>query len=96
MEFLNLCLPVILYLLGIILLIILIILGIRFINILDKVDRIVDDVEDKVNSFSGAITTLSKVADGIVNIGDSVVAGIASTVSKIFKKKMKEEEMDYE
>ena len=47
MILLDLYLPVLLYVVGIILLIVLIILGIRLIQILNKVDRVVDNVEEK-------------------------------------------------
>ena len=88
----NTFLSVLLYVAGIVLMVVFIIVGIKLIGILDKVDRIADNVEEKVNSFNGAITTLGKAADGIANISNSVVFGLTSAVSKIFNKKMKEEE----
>ena len=69
-----------------------IIVGIKLINILDKVDKITEDVSNKVDSFSGAISTFSKAANGLANISNSMVFGVSSAVSKIFNKKMKEEE----
>ena len=72
-EFMNLFLPIILYIVGIILLIVLIILGIKCIGILDKVDRVVDNIEEKVNTFNGAISIISKFSDGISSIVDSFI-----------------------
>ena len=85
-------LPMLLYIAGFVLLVVLIIIGIKIIGILDKVDRIVDNVEDKVNSFNTAITTLSKAANGFADISNSVVFGLTTAVSRIFNKKMKEED----
>ena len=94
-EFMNLFLPIILYIVGIILLIVLIILGIKCIGILDKVDRVVDNIEEKVNTFNGAISIISKVSDGIAIIGDSVIFGITSAISKVFNKIRSKEEDEY-
>ena len=54
MEMLNVILPVLLYVAGIVALIVLTVLGIRLIQILNKVDRVVDNVEEKVNSLNTA------------------------------------------
>lgn len=95
MESLNLFLPVLLYTFGIILLIVLIILGIRLIIILDKFDRVVDNIEGKVNSLNGFFSIIDKAADSIALISDSVVNTVASLVFKIFKKKKgKEDDID--
>lgn len=96
MEFLNSFLPIVLYIVAIILLIILIMVGLRLLRILDRIDVIVDNVEEKINSFNGAIQVFSKAATGIANFSDSVVFGITNTVSKIFHKKKKEEDRYYE
>ena len=62
MEFLNIVLPALLYIFGIILLIVLIILGIRTIELLDKINRLTDGISiisDKiVNTISGFIIDL--------------------------------------
>lgn len=95
MESLNLFLPVLLYTFGIILLIVLIILGIRLIIILDKFDRVVDNIEGKVNSLNGFFSIIDKATDSIALISDSVVNTVASLVFKIFKKKKgKEDDID--
>lgn len=96
MEFLNLFLPMILYVVAIILLIILIILGIKCIEILNKIDRVMDNIEEKVNTFNGAISIISKVSDGIANISDSAIFGITSAMSKIFNRFKSKEEDYYE
>ena len=99
MEFLvEVLLPVILYVVAIILLIILIILGIRLIKVLNKVDRVMDNVEEKINTFDGALAVLKTASDGVASITDNLVFGVTSAISKIFGKfrgNYKEEE-DYE
>ena len=92
MEFLNEFLPILLYIAGIVLLIVLIILGIKAIRILDNVEDVVEDVQEKIDSFDGAITVLSKAANGFAGISNSIIVGITSAIAKIFSKKMREEE----
>ncbi len=99
MEFLNVFLPIVLYLVAIALIIVFIIVGIKLINLLDKVDRVVDNVEDKINSFNGALAVMTKTADGIASIGDSVINSVSLGVSKlvnIFHRKKKKEDSYYE
>ena len=95
MEFLNLFLPILLYTVAIVLLVLLIIISVKVIYILNHVDNVIANVEKKVNSFDGAIAVLNKAVSGVASVSDSIVFGLASTVSKIFKKK-KEEENIYE
>ena len=99
MEFLSLFLTVVLYVVAIILLVILIVLGIKLINWIDKADKLLDNINDKVNSLNGALAVINKTADGITNIGDSVINGVGlvtSKISSIFKRKSKKEERYYE
>lgn len=95
---LNVILPVLLYIFGIILLIVLIVLGIRLIAMLEKVDRLVDNVEDKVNSLNGAFALIDKTTDSIALISDSIVNAIAGLIHKLVgkKNKKKKEESIYE
>lgn len=94
MEFLSMCLPIILYVVAIILLVILIILGIRAIKVLDKIDALVDNIEEKVKTFNGALSIVKGAADGIASISDSVIFGISSAVSKVFNRFTKKKEDD--
>lgn len=95
---LNLILPVLLYVFGIILLIVLIVLGIKLIMMLGKVDRLVDNVEDKVNSLNRAFSLIDKTTDSIALLSDTIVNAIArlvhSLVGKKSNKKSKKEEED--
>lgn len=95
MEYLSATLPIILYIVAIILIIVLIVVGFKLITILDKVDKICDSVDKKVSSFDNAFTVLSKAVDGVANIGESVMFGVSSAISKVFNRKNKEDR-DYE
>lgn len=95
LEFLNVFLPIVLYIVGIITLIIIMILGIKLIGVLDKVDRVVDNIEDKVNSLNLAFSLVDKATESITSIGNTVLGAVNNAVSKVFKKKNNNEEEDY-
>ena len=96
MEMLNLVLPVLLYVAGIILLVVLTVLGIRLIQVLNKVERVVDNVEDKVNSLNTIFDVVGRATDTLALVGDSVVNGIVSVVTRFFNKRFNKEEDNYE
>ena len=54
----NVLLPLLLYIAGLVLLIVLIILGIRCIGILGKLDRLLDNIDNKVSSLDVALMLL--------------------------------------
>ncbi len=88
-------LPVVIYFLLIILLIVGIILGIKAIEALSKVEKVVDDVNKKVESLNGFFNIIDYTTDKIVSISDHVIDIITATFSRIFlknKKKKKENE----
>ena len=92
MEFLSEFLPILLYIAGIVLLIVLIILGIKCIRILNH-EEVVDDVQEKIDSFDGAISVFSKAANGVAGISNSIVSVISSVVSKLIKKGKEEDDV---
>ena len=96
MDFLLKFLPIIIYLLLIIILVIGIILGIRAISTLTKVEKVVDDVNDKVHSLDKVFSIIDFTTDKIALVTDKAVDGISTLFSKIFinrkKKKGKKEE----
>ena len=95
METVNVFLPMMLYMFGIILLIVLIILGLKLIQILNKVDKVVDNIENKVNKLNGAFSLIDKATYTIALLSDNVVTTVSNTVGKIFKRKNKKSEEDY-
>lgn len=80
-------LPIIIYFLLIILLIVGIILGIRSIQTLNKVEKVVDDVNDKVQSLNGVFNLIDFTTDKIVGVTDKVVEGVSGLIGAIFRKK---------
>ena len=91
-SFLQTFLPIVIYFLLIILLIIGIILGIRAIQTLNKVDRVVDDVNDKVQSLNGFFNIIDFTTDKIVSITDKVVEGISGFIGNVFKRRHTEKD----
>ena len=53
-----------------------------------------DNIEEKVNTFNGALSVVKTAADGIASISDSVLFGISSAVSKVFNRFTKKKEDD--
>lgn len=94
MDTLMVSLPIVIYFLLIILLIICIILGIRFIITMKKIEGVVDDINDKVQSLNGFFNIIDFATDKISSIIDIIVNFITDKISWIFKKKKKEEETD--
>lgn len=94
---LNSLLITLLYMAGFILLVVFIIIGIKLIGILNKVDRVVDDVEDKVSSLNGVFHAVDKFSDNVNTISEAVVSNVVGFVSKIFgkKKSVIDEEEDF-
>ena len=95
--FLKMFLPVVLYIVAIVLIVVLICVGIKLLKILDKVDRIADNIDEKVNTFNGALAVLKNASDGIASISDTFVFAATSFISKLFGKVRKnKEEEEYE
>lgn len=97
MDFWLSFLPIIIYILLIILLIVGIILGIKSIITINKVEKVVDDVNEKVESLNGLFQIVDFTADKLVSITDKVVDGVSALASRLFlrkKKNKKEEEED--
>ena len=87
MEYLQTILPLIVYGLLIIVLIIGIILGIKFIKTMTKIEKVVDDVNEKVESLNGFFHVIDFTTDKIVALTDVVVDKISMFISKLFAPK---------
>lgn len=96
MDFWLSFLPIIIYILLIILLVIGIILGIKSIITINKVEKVVDDVNEKVESLNGLFQIVDFTTDKLVSITDKVVDGVSSLASRLFFKKKKNKEEDEE
>lgn len=94
MESLTVSLPVVIYFLLIILLIICIVLGIRFIITMKKIESVVDDINDKVQSLNGLFNIIDFATSKVSSIIEGITGFITNKISGIFKKKKKESEID--
>ena len=90
--FLQTFLPIVIYILLIVLLIIGIILGIRSIQTLNKVDKVVDDVNDKVQSLNGFFNLIDYTTDKIVSVTDRVVDGVSGFLGTLFGRNKKNDD----
>lgn len=88
-EFLQVFLPLVVYILLIIILVVGIIIGLKTIKTLDKLDQVVDDVSKKVSSLNGIFSVIDLTTDKIVSITDRVVEMASGIIGKIFKKRNK-------
>jgi hypothetical protein len=95
-EFLNILLPILLYITGVILLIILIIIGLKFIRTMNKVEGIVDDVDNKVKSLNGLFKVIDITTDKLSIFTDKGVDLITNILKTIFKKKKRKEKENEE
>ena len=85
-------LPIIIYILLIAILIVGIILGIKLINTINRVDKVVDDANKKLDSLDGLFSIVDFVTDKISLLSDKLVDGISDFFAKkMFKKKKKNE-----
>lgn len=91
MEFWLNYLPVVIYFLLIALLIILIILGIKMIGTLTKVEKIVDGINDKIESINPIFHMIDFATDRIANLSDVFVDFFTNFLSKLLNRKGKEE-----
>jgi len=89
MDVLNEVLPIILYFLGAVLLIVVIILVTRLISTVDKVNILLDDVEEKSQSLNGLFDAIGKVGDTLSAANNRLTGFIAGVASKMFKEKRK-------
>ena len=96
MDTLQNILPIIIDFLIIIILIVGIILGIKAIITMNKVDKIVDDVNDKMESLNGFFSVLDFITDRISSVSDMFFDGLSSffgglVASRIHRRKRKDD-----
>ncbi|MFR5856334.1 MAG: hypothetical protein ACLUFU_00815 [Bacilli bacterium] len=95
MEFWLTFLPLVIYILLIILLLVGIILGIKTIITMNKVEKVVDNVNEKVESLNNVFNLIDFTTDKLAAFTDRIVDIAGSIFSKLlFKKKRKKD--DYE
>ena len=80
-------LPVILYILGAILLVALEVLTIKLTITIHKIDKVVDNITEKVTALDGLFSVVNAVSNKFTFITDKVVNIIYSLIEKITKRK---------
>lgn len=99
MDFWLSFLPIIIYLLLIVILIVGIVIGIRLINTLNRVDKVVEDANQKLDSLDGLFSLIDFVTDKVALFSDRMVDIVSDFFAKkLFKKskKSKKEEREDE
>ena len=92
MEFWLSFLPIIIYLLLIVILVVGIIIGVRLIGTLNRVDKVVDDANKKLESLDSVFSIFDFVTDKISLLSDRLVDLISDFFAKkMFKKRKKNE-----
>lgn len=89
-------LSVVLYLLGSILLVVLIILGIKLIITMNKVEKVVDNIDKKVNTLNCFFGMIDATTDRLALLSDKIINGITLIIKKIFTRKKGKEDDYYE
>ena len=92
MEMANSLLPIIFYILLSILVVFIIIFVYKLIKTLDKTNLILDDVYVKVKKLDNLFEVIDRGADTINSMTNKVVDVVVGAVSKVFRKKRKDEE----
>ena len=86
MEAMKVAMPVIIYVLLAILIISLIVLVIRLIVVLDSANKLVKNLEDKVNKFNGAFKAIDSACEALSFAGSKFSALVTNTISKLIRK----------
>lgn len=73
--------------LGSILIISLIILSIKLIHVADKVNKMLDDVNEKIAKFDNLFNVIDLVTDNMALISDKIVDSVSNLIKKFFMKK---------
>lgn len=82
-------LEIILYLLGSILLGTLIVLSVKLIKSIDRINLLLDSVEQKMKTVDQVFGVIDKAADSFALLSDKLVDGLSGIISKLFTRKNK-------
>ena len=87
--FLEAYLPILIYILLCILILLLIIICVKVIKTMDRVEKIVDDVDEKVKSLNGIFNIVDTVTDKLSALTEVISDSIILFIKGIFKRKKK-------
>lgn len=91
--------PLVLYFLGAVLLVVIIILMTKLVSTVEKVNILLDDIEEKSQSLNGLFAAIEGLGNTLASANNRVTGFFANLLKKVIKKKKskkrkKEEEMD--
>ena len=89
MDVLNDIFPIILYFLGAVLLFVVIVLVTKLITTVDKVNILLDDVEEKSQKMNGLFDAIEKVGDTLSAANNRITGFVAGIINKLYKGKKK-------
>lgn len=92
MEFVNVFLPVLVYSLLSVLIVVLIVLGIRLLETVNRVNKLLDDVEKKIDSMNGLFNVMDFVTTKATVLTDTIASTIMGAVSNLVKKRKQKKE----
>ena len=93
MEFLAQFLPIIIYILLIIIIVVGIILGIKLIITIDKIGKVIDDVNAKIEKVTPIFNVFGMISDKVSDVVSTVVVTVENLIGKLFLRN-KEKEME--
>ena len=97
MQFLSQILPIIIYILLIIFIIVGIILGIKLIFTIEKINKLIDDVNNKIEKVTPLFNAVGFVSNKMNNVFGLVSNKVEFAINKLFSKKKNERKNeDYE
>ncbi len=91
MEFLSEFLPIIIYILLIIIIVVGIVLGIKLIITIDKIIKVVDDVNEKIEKVSPIFNAIGLINTKFSDVIETVVSTVESIIFKLFLRNKNED-----
>lgn len=92
MECFNTVFPVILYVLLFILLVVLIVFVLKMMGTLNKVDRVIDDINNKSSKLNGLFDIVDHTTDMVASVSDLAVGFITNSLTNLLSNKKKEDD----
>ena len=95
-ESLGAVLTILIYILLIVLLVVGIILGIKLIMTIDKINVLIDEVKEKVDSLNNLFRFINGISDKFALLSSKMTDSVLSLISRIGNKILRKGEDDYE
>lgn len=92
MDTLSTVLPVVIDVLLVVLLTVLIILGIKTIYLVKDARRVVNNVNDKLNTLNGLFSLVNIISEKITELSDAVINFFEKTISKLINRRSRKKE----